>query len=104
MPYRITIADNFHNMDEAEYLDGGEYATYAEALARAHEIIDASLRDLWQSGMAPDDLMARYTMFGDDAFVVPSVAPRFSGREYARERAPEICKQREGRLPASGMP
>jgi hypothetical protein len=28
MPYRVTIADYFHYMDESEYADGGEFATY----------------------------------------------------------------------------
>ena len=95
MNYRVTIADNFHYMDESEYVDGGTYATYDEALAQAHAIVDESLRSNWQAGDAPDDLMARYTMFGDDPFIVPAEAPRFSAREYARTRVEAVCRERE---------
>jgi hypothetical protein len=35
MKYRITIADNFHYMDESEYVDGGEFDSYDDALTRA---------------------------------------------------------------------
>jgi hypothetical protein len=104
MPYRVTIADNFHYGDESEYVDGGEYATYEDALARAKRIVDDSLWDNWETGISPEDLMARYTQFGDDPFIVPAVEPRVSARAYARGRAANISKQREGWLPASEMP
>ena len=103
MKYRVTIADNFHYMDESEYMDGGEFDTYAEALATAHAIVDESLRSSWEAGMSADDLMEQYVMFGDDPFIVPAEAPRFSAREYARSRAEAICREREGWLPGSGM-
>jgi hypothetical protein len=102
MRYQVTISDNFHYMDEAEYLPGGEFDTYAEALARAHALVDDSLRANWEAGMSPDDLMARYVMFGEDPFIVPAEPPRFSARDYARVRAPVICAEREaaaGRVP-----
>ena len=98
MKYRVTIADNFHYMDESEYVDGGEFATYDAALAQAKAIVDESLRSTWQAGDAPDDLMARYTMFGDDPFIAPAEAPRFSARAYARTRVEAICRERDGWL------
>jgi hypothetical protein len=104
MDYRVTIADNFHYMDESEYLDGGVFATYDEALARAKAIVEESLASNWQAGDTPDALMARYTMFGDDAFIVPAQAPRFSGRDYARTRVEAVCREREGWLPSRLMP
>jgi hypothetical protein len=104
MPYRVTIADNFHYMDESEYADGGEFATYDEALARARAIVLKSLWDNWQPGISPDELMARYTGFGDDPFIVPPAEPAFSARDFARTRVADVCRQREGWLPASGMP
>ena len=96
MVFRVTIADNFHYMDESGYVDGGEFATYAHALARAKAIVDESLWSNWQAGDAADDLMARYTMFGDDPFIVPAEEPRFSARDYARTRVEAICREREG--------
>ena len=96
MKYRVTIADNFHYMDESEYVDGGEFDTYDDALAHAKAIVDACLDSNWQAGDTPDDLMARYAMFGDDPFIVPAEAPRFSAREYARTRVEAVCREREG--------
>jgi hypothetical protein len=102
--YRVTIADNFHYMDESEYVDGGEFATYDDALARARAIVDESLASNWEAGMSPADLMARYTMFGDDPFIVPAQEPRFSARDYARTRVEAVCRDREGWLPSRLMP
>ena len=96
MKYRVTIADNFHYMDESAYMDGGAFATYADALAQAQAIVDESLRSNWQAGDAPDDLMARYTMFGEDPFIVPAEGEIFSAREYARTRVEAVCRERTG--------
>ena len=104
MTWRVTIADNFHYMDEAGYVDGGEFDTYEDALARAKKFVDESLWDTWQAGDTPDALMARYTMFGDDPFIVPAEEPRFSARDYARSRVEVICREREGWLPSRLMP
>ena len=104
MNYRVTIADNFHYMDQAQYVDGGEFATYDDALARATAIVDESLRSNWQAGDTPDALMARYAMFGDDPFIVPAQEPRFSARDHARTRAEAVCREREGWLPSRLMP
>lgn len=99
MSYRVTIADNFHYMDESGYVDGGGFDTYDEALARAQAIVDESLASNWEAGISPDDLMARYTMFGDDPFIVPAGEPRFPARDFARTRVEAVCREREGRSP-----
>lgn len=91
MRYRVIIADNFHYMDESEHLAGGEFDSYAQALAQACRIVDDSLRSFWKPGMSGGDLMAQYVLFGDDPFIVPAVEPRFSARDYARGRAETIC-------------
>ena len=96
MQYKVTIADNFHYADESEYTDGGGFDTYAAALARAHAIVDDSLRSNWEAGLSPEGLLARYTMFGDDPFIVPAGEPRFSAREFARGRVAAICLEMEG--------
>jgi hypothetical protein len=104
MAWRVTVADNFHYGDESENVDGGAFATYAQALARAQAIVDASLWSNWQAGDTPGALMARYVMFGDDPFIVPPGEPRFSARDHARTRAAATCREREGWLPSSEMP
>ena len=104
MTWRVAIADNFHYMDESEYLSGGEFDSYDDALARAKAIVDESLRSNWQAGDTPDALMARYVMFGDDPFIVPAGEPRFSARDHARTRVEAICGERDGGLPGRWMP
>jgi hypothetical protein len=96
MKFRVTIADNFHYMDEGEYLPGGEFDTYEDALAHAMTIVDESLRSNRETGDTPDALMARYTQFGEDPFIVPPGEPRFPAREYARTRVEAICGERDG--------
>ena len=104
MKHRVTIADNFHYMDAGEYVDSGKFDAYAAALVRAQAIVDESLSSNWQPGDTPDALMARYTQFGDDPFIVPPGEPAFSAREYARTRVDSICHEREGGLPARLLP
>ena len=108
MPYRVTIADNFHYIDESEYSDGGEFDTYEQALAKARSVVNDSLRAQWEAGITADELMARYCQFGEDPFIVPAAEPRFSARDYAREQAEAIRDEREryaaGWLPSRDMP
>ena len=104
MKHRVTIADNFHYMDAGEYVDGGEFDAYADALVHAQAIVDESLSSNWQPGDRPDALMARYTQFGDDPFIVPPGEPPFSAREYARARVEAICREREGWSPGPLVP
>jgi hypothetical protein len=104
MPYRVTIADNFHYMGADEHVDGGVFDTYEDALARAKTIVDESLWSNWEQGDTPDALMARYTQFGDDPFITPAEQPLFSARDHARTRVESICRERAGWLPGRLMP
>ena len=93
MTFKVLIDDNFHYADESERYAAGEFATLEEAVAAAQKIVDDYLASAFKIGMTSDELMASYAMFGDDPFIVGSEVRgvEFSGREYARQRAIEIC-------------
>jgi hypothetical protein len=100
MKYTVLVNDNFHSMDETELLTDGEFDTEEAAIARAKEIVDKCLADLYsqlsqqrQPGieMSSEELYRQYTAFGDNPLVVAedrTVA--FSGWSYAREKCFEI--------------
>jgi hypothetical protein len=90
--FTVRVADNFHYMDESETYTQGSYATYAEAVNVAAQIVCASLLEFAKSGMSGDELFRLYTSFGADPFIVgsgPEDAP-FSAWEYAKR----TCKSR----------
>jgi hypothetical protein len=91
-PYEVLVDDNFHYMDEDERYSAGKFATYGEALEQAKRIVDRSLSELFEPGKSAADLMASYVMFGDDPWIAPTPAgaERFSARDYARQRAPDM--------------
>ena len=93
MPFKVLVDDNFHYADESERHAAGEFATLPEAIAAARSIVDEYLASAFTIGMTADELMASYAMFGDDPFIVGSEVSGvpFSGREYARHRAVEMC-------------
>ena len=93
MTFRVLVDDNFHYADESEPNSAGEFATLPEALVAAQRIVDEYLASAFTIGMTADELVASYAMFGDDPFIVGSEVSGvpFSGREYARQRAVEIC-------------
>ncbi len=92
--YEVLVDDNFHYMDEKERYTAGVFQTYDEALKRAKQIVDRSLRDLHEPGKSVDDLIAGYVLFGEDPWIKPTPEgiERFSARDYARQRAPEIVR------------
>ena len=93
MAFKVLVDDNFHYMDESERHAAGEFATLPEAIAAAQKIVDEYLASAFTIGMTADELIASYAMFGDDPFIVGSEVRSvpFSGREYARQRAVEMC-------------
>ena len=95
-PFEVFIDDNFHYMDEDERSRVGEFRSYDAALKKVRSIVDRSLRELLEPGASVDELMARYVMFGEDPFIrpTPEGVERFSARDYARRRAPEIVAGR----------
>ncbi|SHG79307.1 hypothetical protein SAMN05443248_2674 [Bradyrhizobium erythrophlei] len=93
--YRVLIDDNFHYQDESERVTHGVFATADEALAACRSIVDQSLTGAFEPGMSATDLYERYTLFGDDPFIVvldPKDTPvAFSAWDYARERCAVIA-------------
>lgn len=91
--YTVFVAENSAYMDESEQRRLGDFPTWDEAVAAAREIVERSLRELHAPPMGAERLFRLYTLFGDDAYVVPSDdSHRFSAWEYARERCHEICR------------
>ena len=50
MKYRVTIADNFHYMDEEERYRSGEFATLEDAIAHCRAIVDEFLDSAFEPG------------------------------------------------------
>ena len=91
--YEVLVDDNYHYMDEDERYSAGVFPTYGEALVRAKQIVEDSLLGFREPGQSADDLMRSYVLFGEDPWIrpTPEGTERFSARDYARQRAPEIA-------------
>lgn len=64
----------------------GSFATYAEALAAAQARVEACLEEFYVAGISADDLFQRWSLFGEDVFLIPDEGtPAFSALEYAKE-------------------
>jgi hypothetical protein len=88
--FTVRVADNFHMYDEddGEALGDvrGSYATYAEAVRVAAQIVCDSLLHLAKPGMDGAELLGLYKDFGEDPFIVGAgpCDPPFSGWRYAK--------------------
>lgn len=95
MPFKLFIDDNFHYGDESERVASGEFATLAEAVAKAVEIVDDYLYSAYTPGMTGDELMASYCMFGEDPFIIDTESQSskvlFSAREYAAVESNKVA-------------
>lgn len=95
MPYQIFVADNAQYIAPATRSALGEFPSLATALAAAQQIVDAYLLAAYRPGMTAQALVASYTTFGEDPFIVDSAgqAPGvlFSAWDYARQRAAAMC-------------
>ena len=102
MKFTVFVDDNFHYMDESERYKHGEYETSKAAVAAAQKIVNRSLRELHTWSMSAGELTKLYCSFGEDPYIYPSdPAVEFSARDYARERAQEMCSSSfVGRLAA----
>lgn len=90
--YVVRVADNFHYMDQNEHYTHGTYATWQEAVAAAHSIVDRCLEEYARPGITADELFAQYSTFGDDPFIVPTPqGESFSGWDYAKECCAKLC-------------
>ena len=86
--YTVFVDDNFHYMDEDARYKLGEFDSCAAAVAACKEIVEEFL--VHNAGQC-EDLYASYTMFGDDPFIrTDDPDCKFSGRDYARERASQL--------------
>jgi hypothetical protein len=77
--YRVLVDDNFHHMDDRERWTLGTFASCEEALAACRRLLDAWLREAWETGMTAEPLYAKYTRFGEDPFIQPSDGARPCG-------------------------
>lgn len=93
MPYEIQVDDNFHYADSESRTPGPTFESAEEALAYCKSVVDQCLADQYQPGMTAGALYGKYTLFGDDPFIlsINSESVEFSAWDYARQRSTEIC-------------
>jgi len=97
MSFKVRVADNFHQRDDADTYEMGPYPTFEIAEAEAKRIVDECLASLHEPAMSAEDLYRRYSGFGDDPYVVAEDGTvRFQGWRYARERCEALCSRDEG--------
>jgi hypothetical protein len=86
--YQVLVDDNFHFMDESR--KSKSFATADEAVAHCKRMVDEDLAGYLRSnpGIGADKLFEMYAAFGDDPFIR---GLDFSGWDYARQRAEEMC-------------
>ena len=90
--FEVFVADNFNYMDEDATHRHGEFASGAQALAAARQIVDRSLQEVYRPGVGPLALFEAYKSFGEDPFISPvPTDERFSAWEYAKDRAAVLC-------------
>ncbi|HEX8692904.1 MAG TPA: hypothetical protein VF746_10820 [Longimicrobium sp.] len=91
--YTVFVAENSAYMDRSAERRLGDFPAWDEAVAAARDVVERSLRELHAPPMDAEHLFRLYTLFGEDAYVVPSGEPRrFSAWDYARERSRQICR------------
>jgi hypothetical protein len=92
MKYKVLVDDNFHYMDESHRYNLGEYKTMEKAIEACKDIVDEFLREYYEPGMSSSELLSQYALYGEDPFIIgeDEKAP-FSARDYASERAEDIC-------------
>jgi hypothetical protein len=93
--YKVLVDDNFHYMDVEARFEHGRFDTAEEAITACRNIVDTVLHDNYRPGMSAAELYHRYTLFGEDPFIIvleASTPPApFSSWDYARERCQVIC-------------
>jgi hypothetical protein len=95
MKYRVLVDDNFHYMDESERYELGQFDTLEAAVAACKSLVDEFLLSAYHPGMMVGELLKQYAFFGEDPFVdTGDGTVPFSARDYASEKAREICGAR----------
>lgn len=91
MTFQVLVDDNFHYMDKSARTCAGEYQTAEKALARAKDIVDSYLQDIYKDGMTANQLYDHYVAMGEDPYIVGPEMVDFSAWNYARQRAAELA-------------
>ena len=92
--YTVRIEENSHYADESARRTLGEFVDAEVAVCAARKVIDEDLNSLYSPGMTTHELYRHYVSFGHDAYIISDDQDcRFSARDYARERCPQICSQ-----------
>jgi hypothetical protein len=89
----VFTRDMFQYFDEP--YDDGHYATAEEAVARATELMERNLHEMYKSGMTAKDLRDQFTCFGEAPMVFgPGTDDHrlFDAMAYADKRCPEIAR------------
>ena len=88
--YKVCIDDNYHYMDEDERYAIGSYDSLEEAVEKCQDITIRSLKELYETGITPENLSAQWSMFGEDPFIVGGAGSvPFSARKFITT---ELCK------------
>jgi hypothetical protein len=92
--YRVMVDDNYHYQDLDERYEHGVFEDAEAALQACRRIVEASLSEQLEAGMTADELYGRYTMFGEDPFILTleGDAVTFSAWDYARERCTTLTR------------
>jgi hypothetical protein len=93
MPYIVSVDDNFHYQDRSARYEAGRYEDAEEALAVCRRCVDDFLASTLTPGMSATALYTRYTMFGEDPYILAVDVPplAFSAWDYAKERCAALC-------------
>lgn len=93
MSYEVYCLDNFNiPADSSGNYTWGRYETYEEAVAKAKYIVDLCLTEQYKPGITADALYMTFVMYGDTPMIIGhGPGETFSGRDYAKQRAIEIC-------------
>lgn len=96
--YRIRMDDNRRLTGATAPAKDTAFATEAEAVAAARELVEEVLAGLRTPGMTADELLGAYFAYGQyPAVVAPAGAPHiaFSAWDHAATRAAALCAGRE---------
>jgi hypothetical protein len=91
--YTVFVDDNFHYMDESERYKQGEFTDCASAVAACKKIVDEFLATCGFN-RTEADLYLQYVTFGEDPWISSDDSEcKFSGWNYARERAKALAQK-----------
>lgn len=98
MSYEVYCLDNFNiPADSSGNYTWGRYETYDEAVATARHIVDLCLMEGYRPGITAEALYMAFVMYGDTPTIIgPCPGEKFSGRDYAKQRAIEMCAAGSG--------